>query len=233
MQTLHGSLIRKEWLMAKIRLFLAGIAFVASTFLCQTAWGEDVVVDASASRLWSTVTNASVVLPVPWPQGAATATLVVPASGLFVGVEAALTKGVDSSYTLFLPRPSAPNEEYIVSPTVEFANADGEALTPRLAASFAVVCDVSLFRGTDTDATAWTDVKKGTYALPKPDDETLLLTGFGGGVATNALTDRCAWMTLSPKKSGPYSLSLYGADGELSFSAFLNAMATGFIFSVK
>lgn len=219
--------------MAKLRLFLAGIVPVAGALLYQTASGEDVVIDTSASRLWSTVTNASVTLPVPWPQGATSATLSVPASGRFVGVEATLTKGVDFSYTLSLPRPSAPNEEYIVSPIVEFANADGEALSPRLEASFAVVCDVSLFRGTDTAAPAWTDVKKGSYVLPKPDDETLLLTGFGGGVATNALADSCAWMMSSPRKSGVYSLSLYGADGELSFSALLNAMATGFIFSVK
>jgi hypothetical protein len=40
-------------------------------------------------------------------------------------------------------------------------------------------------------------------------------------------------MAFSPRKSGDYSLVLYGADGELSLSAMLEALATGLVFSGK
>ena len=212
---------------------LAVAASVAGIFFGQTASGEDVVTDTSASRLWSTVTDSSVVLPVPWPKGAATAVLVVPASGLFSGVEANLTKGVDSSYVLALPRPAGPDSEYVVSPAIEFRNADGETLALRLEASFGVVCDSAFFSGTDTAASSWTSIKKGSYALPKPDDEASFQVEYGSSVATNAIPESCAWTAFTPRKSGTYSLSLYGEDGELSFSAILNALGNGFILSFR
>ena len=193
---------------------MAVIASIAGIFLGQTASGEDVVIDTSTSRLWSTVTNSSVVLPVPWPQGAATAVLAVPASGLFAGAEVSLTKGVDSSCVLALPRPTGPDTEYVVSPAIEFRNAAGETLAPGLEASFGVVCDAS-------------------YALPKLGDEAAFHIECGSSAATNALPESCAWMAFTPMKSGIYSLSLYGEDGELSFSAMLNALGSGFIFTVR
>ena len=219
--------------MVKRRLLLAGIASIAGAFFGQTASGEDVVIDTSTSRLWSTVADSSVILPVPWPPGAATATLVVPASGLFAGVEVNLTKGVDSSYALVLPRPTGSDTEYVVSPAIEFRNADGETLAPGLEASFGVVCDATLFRGTDTAASSWTDIKKGNYALPKPADETSFQVRYGSSVTTNALPESCAWMPFTPKKSGTYFLSLYGEEGELSLSAMLNALANGIVFTVR
>ena len=212
---------------------LAVIASIAGIFLGQTASGEDVVIDTSTSRLWSTVTNSSVVLPVPWPQGAATAVLAVPASGLFAGAEVSLTKGVDSSCVLALPRPTGPDTEYVVSPAIEFRNAAGETLAPGLEASFGVVCDAAFFRGTDTVASSWTSIKKGSYALPKLGDEAAFPIECGSSAATNALPESCAWMAFTPMKSGIYSLSLYGEDGELSFSAMLNALGSGFIFTVR
>ena len=219
--------------MVKRRLLLAGIASIAGAFFSQTASGEDGVIDTSTSRLWSTVADSSVILPVPWPPGATTATLVVPASGLFAGVEVNLTKGMDSSYALVLPRPTGPDTEYVVSPAIEFRNADGEALAPSLEASFGVVCDATLFRGTDTAASSWTDIKKGSYALPKPADETSFQVRYGSSVTTNALPESCAWMSFTPKKSGAYSLSLYDEGGGLSLSAMLNALANGIVFTVR
>ena len=211
----------------------AKLRVLALAALCLEACGGDVVVNPSASRLWSTVTEPQIVLPVPWPAGAVTATLSVPASGLFAGTDVELAKGTDSSYVLNLPRPSAPKEEYIVSPTVEFKNANGEALAPKLNASLAVVCDSPAFYGTDVSAGAWTRIRKGSYVLPKPSNETSLQTGYLDTVSTNVLGECCAWMALSPKKSGNYSLMLYGADGELSLSAMLEALATGLVFSVR
>ena len=57
--------------------------------------------------------------------------------------------------------------------------------------------------------------------------------GYGSAVATNVLEDCCAWAAFTPKNSGDYVLKLYGADGELSLSAMLEALATGLVFSVK
>ena len=205
---------------------------LALAALCLEACG-DVVVDPSASRLWSTVTESQVVLPLPWPAGAATATLSVPASGLFAGTEAILLKGADASYVLELPRPSSPGEEYMVSPAVEFRNANGEALAPRLNATLAVVCDSPVFYGTDVSAATWTRVRKGSYVLPRPFGETFLQVGYGSAVATNVLEDCCAWAAFTPKNSGDYVLKFYGADGELSLSAMLEVMAPGLVFSVK
>ena len=91
---------------------IAKLRVLALAALCLEACG-DVVVDPSASRMWSTVTESQVVLPLPWPAGAATATLSVPASGLFAGTEAILSKSADASYVLELPRPSSPGEEYM------------------------------------------------------------------------------------------------------------------------
>ena len=211
---------------------IAKLRVMALAALCLEACG-DVVVDPSASRLWSTVTESQVVLPLPWPAGAATATLSVPASGLFAGTEAILSKSADASYVLELPRPSSPGEEYMVSPAVEFKNANGEALAPKLNASLAVVCDLPAFYGTDVSADAWTRIRKGSYVLPKPSNETSLQIGYLDSVSTNVLGECCAWMALSSKKSGSYSLMLYGADGEHSLSAMLEALATGLVFSVK
>ena len=197
------------------------------------AFGTDVVVNPSVSRLWSTVTESQIVIPVPWPAGASTATLSVPASGLFAGTEVVLARDSDASYVLNLPRPSAPGEEYLVSPTVEFKNANGETLAPKLNASLAVVCASPTFYGTDVSAGTWTRMRKGSYVLPKPSNETSLHAGYWDLVTTNVLGECCAWMAFSPKKSGNYSLMLYGADGELSLSAMLEALATGLVFSVK
>ncbi len=219
--------------MVKRRLFWAVIASLAGALFCQTASGEDVVIDTSTSRLWSTVTNSSVLLPVPWPQGAATAVLIVPASGLFAGAEVNLTKGVDSSYTLVLPRPTGPDTEYVVSPAIEFRNATGETLAPGLEASFGVVCGTTLFKGTDTTAPSWTNIKKGSYALPKPGDETTFQVSYGSSSATNVVPESSAWMAFVPRKSETYSLSLSGEDGELSFSALLNALADGILISIR
>ena len=211
---------------------IAKLRVLALAALCFEACG-DVVVDPSASRLWSTVTESQVVLPLPWPAGAATATLSVPASGLFAGTEAILLKSADASYVLELPRPSSPGEEYMVSPAVEFRNAKGETLAPRLNATLAVVCASPTFYGTDVSAGAWTRMRKGSYVLPRPSNEVSLHVGYGDLATTNALGECCAWMAFSPRKSGDYSLVLYGADGELSLSAMLEAFATGLVFSVK
>ena len=220
--------------MVKRRLLLAVIAFVAGAFLSQTVSGEDVVIDTSTSRLWSTVTESSVVLPVPWPQGASSARRVAPASGLFAGVEVNLTKGVDSSYALALPRPTGPDAEYVVSPTIEFRNADDETLAPGLEASFGVVCDATYFRGTDTASSSWTNIKsKGSYVLPKPTSETSCQVIYGGLTATNTIPESCAWTVFAPRKSGTYSLSLLHEDGELSASAMLNALAGGLMFFIR
>ena len=211
---------------------IAKLRVLALAALCFEACG-DVVVDPSASRLWSTVTESQVVLPLPWPAGAATATLSVPASGLFAGTEAILLKSADASYVLELPRPSSPGEEYMVSPAVEFRNAKGETLAPRLNATLAVVCDSPVFYGADVSAATWTHMRKGSYVLPRPSNEVSLHVGYGDLATTNALGECCAWMAFSPRKSGDYSLVLYGADGELSLSAMLEALATGLVFSVK
>jgi hypothetical protein len=219
--------------MIRSRLVSAGIVAIASVVFSQMASGEDVVINTSDSRLWSTVTNSSVVLPVPFPHAAATATLVVPASGPFRGVEAKLTKGVDSSYTLALPRPTGPDNEYVVSPQIEFRNADGETLAPVIKASFGVVCGTAFFRGTDCSASSWNNVKKGSYALPAPDEETSSLIEYGGSAVTNAISGSSAWTVFTPRKSGTYSLSLYGEDGELSFSAMLNVLPNGLIFTIR
>ena len=219
--------------MIRSRSVLAGIVSLVGAFFGQMAAGEDVVIDASTSRLWSTVTNSSVVLPVPWPQGAATATLVVPASGLFAGAEANLTKGVDSSYVLALPRPAGLDSEYVVSPMIVFRNADGDTLAPVLKASFGVVCSTAFFSGTDTAASSWTDMKKGNYALPKLADEMSYQIGRENSVATNALPENCAWMAFSPRKSGVYSLATYGEDDELSSSTILNVLPDGLVLSIR
>ena len=211
---------------------IAKLRVLALAALCLEACG-DVVVDPSASRMWSTVTESQVVLTLPWPAGAATATLSVPASGLFAGTEAILSKGADASYVLELPRPSSPGEEYMVSPAVEFRNANGETLAPRLNATLAVVCDPPVFYGTDVSAATWTRVRKGSYVLPRPFGETFLQVGYGSAVATNVLEDCCAWAAFTPKNSGDYVLKLYGADSELSLSAMLEVMAPGLVFSVK
>ena len=211
---------------------IAKLRVLALAALCLEACG-DVVVDPSASRLWSTVTESQVVLPLPWPAGAATATLSVPASGLFAGTEAILSKSVDASYVLELPRPSSPGEEYMVSSAVEFRNANGETLAPRLNATLAVVCDSPVFYGTDVSAATWTRVRKGSYVMPRPFGEAFLQVGYGSAVATNVLEDCCAWAAFTPKNSGDYVLKLYGADGELSLSAMLEVMAPGLVFSVK
>ena len=226
--------LRKEKSMAKRDLSLVVFVFVAVCLVfCPATVGDDVVIDPPGSRLWSTVTSSSVVLPVPWPQGAATATLSVPAVGRFAGVEVVLTKGVDYSYTLSLPRPSAPNDEYVVSPAIEFRNAGGETLAPKLESSFAVVSEVAPYRGTDVTASEWAVVKKGTYALPKPTNEVSFRSGYGNLVATNMIPQCCAWMPFAPRKSGTYVLSLYGEDGELSLSAMLDVLTSGIVFSLR
>ena len=212
---------------------IAKLRVLALAALCLEACGGDVVVNPSASRLWSTITEAQVVLPVPWPAGAVTATLSVSASGPFAGTEAVLAKGTDASYVLDLPRPSSPGEEYVVSPTVEFRNANGETLAPRLNATLAVVCDSPVFYGTDVSAAIWTRVRKDSYVLPRPFGETFLQVGYGSAVATNVLGDCCAWAAFTPKKSGDYVFKLYGEDGALSLSAMLEVMAPGLVFSVK
>ena len=219
--------------MIRSRQVLAGIVSLIGAVFSQMASGEDVVIDTSASRLWSTVTNSSVLLPVPWPQGAVTATLVVPASGLFAGVETNLTKGVDSSYTLTLPSPTTPDTEYIVSPTIEFRNADGDTLAPVLKASFGVVSSTAFFRGTDTAASSWADMRKGDYAFPKLADEMSYQIGRENSVATNAIPENCAWMAFSPRKSGVYSLATYGEDDEPSSSTILNVLPDGLVLSIR
>ena len=219
--------------MIRCRLVSAGIVAIASVAFSQMASGDDVVINTSASRLWSTVTNSSVVLPVPWPQGAVTATLVVPAVGIFTGAEANLTKGVDSSYTLTLPSPTTPDTEYIVSPTIEFRNADGDTLAPVLKASFGVVCGSAFFRGTDCTASSWGDIKKGCCVLPKCSGEKSYRVIYESSVATNTIPEDCAWISFSPRKSGTHSLSTYGKDGELSFSAMLNVLPDGLVLSIR
>ena len=219
--------------MIRSRSVLAGIVSLVGAFFGQMAAGEDVVIDASTSRLWSTVTKSSVVLPVPWPQGAATATLVVPASGLFAGAEANLTKGVDSSYVLALPRPAGLDSEYVVSPMIVFRNADGDTLAPVLKASFGVVCSTAFFSVTDTAASSWTDMKKGNYALPKPADEASCQIRYGSSAVTSSIPENCAWISFSPRKSGAYSFSTFGKDDELSFSAMLNVLPDGLVLSIR
>ncbi|MBQ9740007.1 MAG: hypothetical protein IJV91_03605 [Kiritimatiellae bacterium] len=219
--------------MIRCRLVSAGIVAIASVVFSQMASGDDVVINTSASRLWSTVTNSSVVLPVPWPQGAVTATLVVPAVGIFAGVEANLTKGVDSSYTLALPRPTGPENEYVVSPRIDFRNADGETLAPVLKASFGVVCGSAFFRGTDCTASSWGDIKKGCWVLPKCSGEKSYRVIYESSVATNTIPEDCAWISFSPRKSGTHSLSTYGKDGELLFSAMLNVLPDGLVFTLR
>lgn len=215
-----------------VRMFAKLLVLTLAVFCIET-YGGDVVVNPSASRLWSTVTEPQIVLPLPWPAGASTAVLSVPASGLFAGTEAVLARDTDASYVLNLPRPSVPGEEYLVSPTVEFKNANGETLAPKLNASLAVVCVSPAFYGTDVSAGAWTRMRKGSYVLPRPSNEMSLQVGYGDMVTTNILGECCAWMAFSPRKGGDYSLVLYGADGELSLSAMLEALATGLVFSVK
>lgn len=219
--------------MIRSRQVLAGIVSLIGAVFSQMASGEDVVIDTSASRLWSTVTNSSVLLPVPWPQGAVTATLVVPASGLFAGVEANLTKGVDLSYTLALPRPTGPDAEYIVSPTIEFRNADGDALAPVLKASFGVVCDTVDFKGTHLTSSLWTDMMKGSYLFPKPADEVSCQIRYGSSAVTSSIPENCAWISFSLRKSGAYSFSTFGKDDELSFSAMLNVLPDGLVLSIR
>ena len=216
------------------KMVLAGIASVAGALVSPVASGEDVVIDTSTSRLWSTVTDSSVVLPVPWPQGASTATLVAPASGLFAGADVNLTKGVDASYALALPRPTRPDAEYVVSLTILFRNADGETLAPGLEASFGVVCDATYFRGIDTASSSWTNIKsKGSYTLPKPASETSCQTIYEGLAVTNAIPKGCAWTAFAPRKCGTYSLSLFREDGELSSSVMLDALSDGFMVLIR
>ena len=219
--------------MIRSRLVSAGLTSIFALVFSQMTSGGDVVIDTSASRLWSTVTNSSVVLPVPWPQGAVTATLVVPAVGIFAGVEANLTKGADSSYTLALPRPTGPENEYVVSPRIDFRNADGETLAPVLKASFGVVCGSAFFRGTDCTASSWGDIKKGCCVLPKCSGEKSYRVIYESSVATNTIPEDCAWISFSPRKSGTHSLSTYGKDGELSFSAMLNVLPNGLVFTLR
>ena len=219
--------------MIRCRLVSAGIVAIASVAFSQMASGDDVVINTSASRLWSTVTNPTVVLPVPWPQGAVAATLVVPASGIFAGAEANLTKGVDSSYTLTLPSPTTPDTEYIVSPTIEFRNADGDTLAPSLKASLAVVCNTVVFKGTHVASFSWTDIMKGSYLLPKLADEASCQIRYGSSSVTSSIPENCAWISFSPRKSGAYSFSTFGKDDELSFSAMLNVLPDGLVLSIR
>jgi hypothetical protein len=116
---------------------------------------------------------------------------------------------------------------------MEFRNASGEALAPKMSATLGVACDSPVFYGTDVSADAWTRTRKGSYLLPRPSGEISLQVGYGSSVATNVLADCCAWAAFAPKNSGNCSLMLYGADGELSLSAMLEVLATGLVFSVR
>lgn len=210
-------------------LMLSAIACVA--YLC--AYGDDVVVDPARSRLWSTVTESSVTVSVPWPAAASTARLVAPASGLFPGVSADLLKGSHSSYELALPRPTDAATEYTVALSLEFSNPQGDVLSPVLRATLGVVCASPRFDGADIQSKTWKELHRRTSVVPVVEGTERLLVGHGGAVVTNAVDVPSAWMMLAHRTVGDHVLSLVdGGDAELE-SGFFTRLPSGLIMTVR
>ena len=217
----------------KERLSAVMATVAVCTLLCTASSGGDVVLNPSASRLWSTVTEDSVEFSLLWPDGATTAKVSVPASGLFAGVEAVLTNGVHSSFTLELPRPLESADEYTVSPVLEFSNLEGDVLAPTLTARIGVAREASPFKGTDMSSAEWRTVKKGGYLIPVLAEATSEHTEYGGSCSTNQIPSDSSWLYKTFDRTGPYSLSLLGTDGTLSASALLEVLAKGLVFSLR
>ncbi len=208
---------------------------IATTVLlgCLDVTGGDVVVNPSSSRLWSTVTNSSVAIPIPWPEAARTAKLTAPAVGLFTGVSEDFTKGIDSTYQLTLPRPQDAESEYLVSLSLEFSNAEGDVLSPKYDASFAVVCEKPYFYGTDVQADKWKAFTRRSSVVPVLSTSTVMNVRHGAVTTTNYLAVPCSWTTLAFTDTGDLTLALVDKDFQELESVMLTRFPAGLIMTIR
>ena len=208
---------------------------IAMTVLlgCLDVTGGDVVVDPSSSRLWSTITNSSVSIPIPWPAAAKTAKLTAPAVGLFTGVSEDLTKGINSTCQLALPRPQDAESEYVVSLSLEFSNAEGDVLSPKYDASFAVVCDNSYYYGTDVQADKWKTFTRRSTVLPVSSTSSVMTVSQGSVTTTNYIAVPCGWSMLAFTGTGDLTLSLADNDFQELESVVVTRLPAGLIMTIR
>lgn len=212
---------------------LRTLTLAAAAAVCLGVDGGDVVVNPSGSRLWSTVTEQSATIPVPWPEAASSAKLTAPAVGDFTGVDVDLVKGTDSAYLLNLPRPVDAESEYVVSLSLEFFNAEGDALSPKLESSFGVVCALPRFDGNDVQSKQWKEFYRRSSVVPVVDGAKSFVVGLGATSATNHLSDICAWAMFAHKDSGDYSVSLAGEEDAVLGAALLTRLPSGLIMTFR
>ena len=212
---------------------LRTLTLAAAAVACFDANCGDVVVNPSRSRLWSTVTEQSVTIPVPWPEAADSAKLVAPAVGEFTGVNVDLVKGRDSAYQLSLPRPVDAESEYVVSLSLEFFNAQGDALSPKLETSLGVVCALPRFDGTDVQFKQWNEFYRRSSVVPVVDGAKFFVAGLGATSATNHLSDICAWTMFTHRDSGDYAVSLMDESDAVLGVASLKRLPSGLIMTFR
>ena len=212
---------------------LRTLTLAAAAVACFDANCGDVVVNPSRSRLWSTVTEQSVTIPVPWPEAADSAKLVAPAVGEFAGVNVDLVKGRDSACQLSLPRPVDAESEYVVSLSLEFFNAQGDALSPKLETSLGVVCALPRFDGTDVQSKQWKEFYRRSSVVPVVDGAKFFVAGLGATSATNHLPDICAWTMFTHRDSGDYAVSLMDESDAVLGVASLKRLPSGLIMTFR
>lgn len=211
--------------MKRITLLMFALSCLASV--------GDVIVDPSSSRLWSTVTDESVSIPIPWPDAAKTAKLTASAVGLFTGVSEDLTKGTDSAYLLALPRPQDAESEYVVSLSLEFSNAEGDVLSPKLDASFAVVCDKPYYYGTDVQADKWRTFTRRSTVFPVSSTSNVMTVRHGSVTTTNCLAVPCGWTMLAFTGTGDLALSLADNKFQELESVVVTRLPAGLIMTIR
>ena len=212
---------------------LRTLTLAAAAVACFDANCGDVVVNPSRSRLWSTVTEQSVTIPVPWPEAASIAKLTAPPVGEFAGVNVDLVKGRDSAYQLSLPRPVDAESEYVVSLSLEFFNAQGDALSPKLETSLGVVCALPRFDGTDVQSKQWNEFYRRSSVVPVVDGAKFFVAGLGATSATNHLPDICAWTMFTHRDSGDYAVSLMDESDAVLGVASLKRLPSGLIMTFR
>lgn len=208
------------------------LSVIAAGALAMVAYSGDVsapvsvYVNPSSCYQWQTATNATMRLPVPYPNGAHSASLSINGSVVASDISDAFT-------TVTLPAPRGGASEDVYDLALAFDN--GETATAKLAL-------IDGYSGTATGSTrvlapvgtrAWGKVN-GVAVVPVPEGTTSFSVALDGGEASavdTGLNGSAGWYAIRLRGVSTAALEVETPDGDLD--ADIYGSAPGFILIVK